>query len=195
MPKCNCPVHLTTTKLKHVGRKQSAILVFVTATSGRQPESCAGPSGSAAAFHLPFSGPPAAGERAQEGTWYADPPQSAAAFAPASTPFSPHLSHFTVWSPVWQRRRAAGRTKTECWDSSTPLPDIFSGILGVGRELWEHPRGSGQEDRKQRCSCRQRALGWSSAARHGCTGGSLGTWRKFVQLRAAGLSLPSTPPS
>ena len=53
MPQFNCPVHLTTTKLKHVGRKQSAILVLVTATSGRQPESCAGPSGSAAAFICP----------------------------------------------------------------------------------------------------------------------------------------------
>ena len=126
IPKCNCPVHLTTTKLKHVGRKQSAILVLVTATSGRQPESCAGPSGSAAAFHLPFSGPPAAGERAQEGTWDADPPQSAAAVAPASTPFPPRLSHWTVWSPVWQRRRelqaegkrAAGIPPSHCQVSS-----------------------------------------------------------------------------
>ena len=67
---------------------------------------------------------------------------------------------------VAEEERAAGRRKTGCWDSSIPLPGVFSGILGVGRELWEHPWGSGQEGRKQRCSCRQRALGWSSAARH-----------------------------
>ena len=66
-----------------------------------------------------------------------------------------------------EEERATGRTKTGCWDSSILLPDVFSGILGVGRGLWEHPRGSGQDGRKQRCSCRQWAVGWSSAARHG----------------------------
>jgi len=53
----------------------------------RWPESCAGLSGSAAAFHLPFSGPPAAGEIAHKVMGYADPPQSTAAVAPASIPF------------------------------------------------------------------------------------------------------------
>ena len=68
---------------------------------------------------------------------------------------------------VAEEERATGRSKTGCWDSSILLPDVFSGILGVGRGLWEHPRGSGQDGRKQRCSCRQWAVGWSSAARHG----------------------------
>lgn len=47
---------------------------------------------------------------------------------------------------VAEEERAAGRRKTGCWDSSIPLPGVFSGILGVGRELWEHPWGSGQEE-------------------------------------------------
>lgn len=96
---------------------------------------------------------------------------------------------------VAEEERATGRSKTGCWDSSILLPDVFSGILGVGRGLWEHPRGSGQDGRKQRCSCRQWAVGWSSAARHGLTAHSMGTQRKFIQLRAAGLSLPYTLPS
>ena len=96
---------------------------------------------------------------------------------------------------VAEEERATGRSKTGCWDSSILLPDVFSGILGVGRGLWEHPRGSGQDGRKQRCSCRQWAVGWSSAARHGRTAHSMGTRRKFIQLRAAGLSLPCTLPS
>ena len=96
---------------------------------------------------------------------------------------------------VAEEERATGRSKTGCWDSSILLPDVFSGILGVGRGLWEHPRGSGQDGRKQRCSCRQWAVGWSSAARHSRTAHSMGTWRKFIQLRAAGLSLPCTLPS
>ena len=96
---------------------------------------------------------------------------------------------------VAEEERAPGRSKTGCWDSSILLPDVFSGILGVGRGLWEHPRGSGQDGRKQRCSCRQWAVGWSSAARHSRTAHSMGTRRKFIQLRAAGLSLPRTLPS
>ena len=96
---------------------------------------------------------------------------------------------------VAEEERATGRSKTGCWDSSILLPDVFSGILGVGRGLWEHPRGSGQDGRKQRCSCRQWAVGWSSAARHRRTAHSMGTRRKFIQLRAAGLSLPCTLPS
>jgi len=96
---------------------------------------------------------------------------------------------------VAEEERATGRSKTGCWDSSILLPDVFSGILGVGRGLWEHPRGSGQDGRKQRCSCRQWAVGWSSAARHSRTAHSMGTRRKFIQLRAAGLSLPCTLPS
>ena len=96
---------------------------------------------------------------------------------------------------VAEEERATGRSKTGCWDSSILLPDVFSGILGVGRGLWEHPRGSGQDGRKQRCSCRQGAVGWSSAARHSRTAHSMGTRRKFIQLRAAGLSLPCTLPS
>ena len=96
---------------------------------------------------------------------------------------------------VAEEERATGRSKTGCWDSSILLPDVFSGILGVGRGLWEHSRGSGQDGRKQRCSCRQWAVGWSSAARHSRTAHSMGTRRKFIQLRAAGLSLPCTLPS
>lgn len=127
-------------------------------------------------------------EREHEGMGYADHPQPAAAVPPASTPF-PHRPFPLLRREPWGAEEAA------CWDSSIPLPNVFSGILGVGRGWQEHPWSSVWEGRKQRCSCRQWALGWSTAARHGCTGGSLGTWRKFVQLRAAGLSLPSTPPS
>ena len=128
--------------------------------------------------------------------WFADPSQSAATVAPFSSPFPPDHSHFTGWSPMWQKRRelqaevkqGAGIPPSCCQMSSLAF-------LGVGRGLWEHPRGSGQDGRKQRCSCRQWAVGWSSAARHSRTAHSMGTRRKFIQLRAAGLSLPCTLPS
>ena len=128
---------------------------------------------------------------------HADPPQSAVAVAPASAPFPLIIpvSQAEALRSEEERATGTGRSKTGCWDSSILLPDVFSGMLGVGRGLWEHPRGSGQDGRKQRCSCRQWAVGWSSAARHSRTAHSMGTRRKFIQLRAAGLSLPCTLPS
>ena len=91
------------------GKNEFPCTERITAASqlplARWPESCAGASGSAAAFHLPFPGPPAAGQIAHKGSGSSDPPRPAAAVAPASTPFPPGHSRVAGWSPARQRRR------------------------------------------------------------------------------------------
>ena len=178
------------------GRSEFPCTERITAASqlplARWPESCAGASGSAAA--LPRSS--CSRTDCPQGLGVLRPSPASCSSRSCQHSLSPRPFPCGRLEPcAAEEERAAGRRKTGCWDSSSPPPDVFSGVLGVGRGAWEQPGGSGQEGRKQRCSCRQRAPSWSSAARHGCTAHSLGTRRELVRLRAAGLSLPSAPPS
>ena len=121
----------------------------------RWPESYAGPSGSAAAFHLPFSGPPATREIAHRGMWFADPSQSAATVAPFSSPFPPDHSHFTGWSPMWQKRRelqaevkqGAGIPPSHCQMSSLAFwgwaGDCGSTLEALGRMVGSKDAAAG----------------------------------------------------
>ena len=139
----------------------------------RWPDSFAGPSGSAAAFYLPFPDPPAAGEKANKGMGYAGPPQSAAAVSLAGTPFPPDLSHFTGWSSVWQRRELKAEGK-----QGAGIPPSHCQMSSLAFWGWAWSCGSTHGDLGRRKESKDAAAGsglWAGAVQPG-TAAQLAVW-------------------
>ena len=112
---------------------------------------------------------------------------------PASAPFPPDHSHFTGWSPMWQKRRELQAEVKQ----GAGIPPSCCQMSSLAFWGWAGDCGSTLEALGRMVGSKDAAAGgglWAGAVQPG-TAHSMGTRRKFIQLRAAGLSLPCTLPS